>query len=222
MTAEERSNGVDEMELGCALDVTNVLRSVQPFKHVSKEFHSAYSNRRPGSQTSVTESCIETHLFLNQQMIVSHAYLHSSPQAHDDNTACSFLYDHHLDDLLALSCERGVDEHEAKDLVQELFLRVFHLGLFRVLAERPYPSRRDWLVRTLRWMILNQRRHRSRKRRGGAACVASIEALVEEGRDISDGDAPDVLHDRRWAMKVLECSLIRLRSTLKPAAWPVI
>jgi len=137
-------------------------------------------------------------------------------------TACAFLYREHLVELLYLSRQRGIDEHEAQGLVQELFLRVFHLRLFRVLAERPYPSRRAWLVRTLRWMILNQHRHRSRQRRGGAVCVESLEALVEEGHEITGGDAPDVLHDRRWAMNVLERGLIRLRTTLKPAAWPVM
>lgn len=132
------------------------------------------------------------------------------------------LYHQHLDELLHLTRQRGIDEDEAQDLVQELFLRVFHLGLFRVLAERTYQARRAWLLRTLRWMILNKHRHRSRQRRGGAVCVESLEALVEEGHEITVGDAPDVLHDRRWAMKVLERSLIRLRSTLKPAAWSAI
>lgn len=153
---------------------------------------------------------------------MSHAHLDSSPEAYADNTACSILYDQHHAELLHLSRQRGVDEHEAHDLVQELFLRIFHLGLFRVLAERPYQARRAWLVRTLRWMIINQHRHRSRLRRGGAVCVESLEALVEQGHEITSGDAPDVLHDRRWAMNLLERGLIRLRSTLKPAAWPVM
>ena len=145
-----------------------------------------------------------------------------SPERMSPETACAFLYREHLVELLHLSRQRGIDEHEAQDLVQELFLRVFHLRLFRVLAERPYPSRRAWLVRTLRWMILNQHRHRSRQRRGGTVCVESLDALVEEGHEITGGDAPDVLHDRRWAMKVLERSLISLRSTLKTAAWPTM
>jgi len=146
----------------------------------------------------------------------------TSSERMNQETACAFLYREHLVELLNLSRQRGVDEHEAHDLVQELFLRIFHLGLFRVLAERPYQARRAWLARTLRWMIINQHRHRSRLRRGGAVCVESLDALVNEGLEITSGEAPDVLHDRRWAMNVLERGLIRLRRTLKPAAWPVM
>jgi DNA-directed RNA polymerase specialized sigma24 family protein len=145
-----------------------------------------------------------------------------SPERMNQETACAFLYREHLVELLNLSRQRGVDEHESHDLVQELFLRIFHLGLFRVLAERPYQARRAWLVRTLRWMIINQHRHRSRLRRGGAVCVESLDVLAGEGLEITSEEAPDVLHDRRWAMNVLERGLIRLRSTLKPAAWPAM
>lgn len=136
--------------------------------------------------------------------------------------ACESLYHAHQRLLVAHACQRGCDEHEARDLVQELFLRVFRLGIMLSLHARPIEAQRHWLLRTLRWMLINLQRDRRRQRRGGERALESLDFLLDEGIDIAAGESPDALHDRQWAMHIIERGLLKLRATTKPSAWSVM
>lgn len=146
----------------------------------------------------------------------------SQDMSDEINAACTALYHDHHRWLLAFAIQRGCDEHEASDLIQELFLRVFRLGMIGVLSRRPPAARRAWLQRTLRWMLMNHHRHRTRLRRGGSLAPESLEVLLAEGNDVPGGCPPDEQHDRRWAMRVIERGIQNVRASIKPSLWPLL
>lgn len=101
-------------------------------------------------------------------------------------------------------------------------MRVFNLGMILPLSSRTEEMQRAWLLRTLRWMILNLRRHRTRLRRGNGHAPESLEHLIDEGFEFSAGGTPASEYDRKWAVAVLERGISRLRSGMKPSAWSTI
>lgn len=136
--------------------------------------------------------------------------------------ACDHLYRRHQLSLVNFARRRGCDEHEAWDVVQEVFLRVFRLGMVLPLSSRSEEIQRIWLLRTMRWMLINQHRRRTRQRRGGAAGIESLDQLLDEGLEIASGDTPEAHHDRHWAMHTIERGLLKLRAATKPAVWLVM
>jgi DNA-directed RNA polymerase specialized sigma24 family protein len=136
--------------------------------------------------------------------------------------ACDHLYRRHQASLVNFARHRGCDEHEAWDVVQELFLRVFRLGMVLPLSSRTEEMQRTWLLRTLRWMLINLHRRRTRLRRGGGSALESLEHLLDEGFDIACGDTPEELHDRQWAMHIVERGLLKLRAGTRPAEWLIM
>ena len=133
--------------------------------------------------------------------------------------ACDHLYRRHQVSLVNFARLRGCDEHEAWDVVQELFLRAFRLGMIQPLSSRPEEMQRAWLLRSLRWMLINLHRRRTRLRRGGGHAVESLDLLIEEGFDFSASGTPAAEYDRQWAAAVLDQCLACLRGSIKPAAW---
>jgi len=133
--------------------------------------------------------------------------------------ACDHLYRRHQSSLVSFACLRGCDEHEAWDLVQELFLRAFRFGMIQPLFSRSEEMQRAWLLRTLRWMLINLHRRRTRLRRGGGQALESLDLLIEDGVEFCSAGTPAGDFDRQWAAAVLDRCLSRLRSSIKPAAW---
>lgn len=142
-----------------------------------------------------------------------------APKASQINLVCDRLYRHHQATLVGFACRRGCDEHEAWDVVQELFLRVFRRGMLIPLSTWTEEAQRGWLLRALRWIISNQLRDRLRVKRGSGHAHESLEHLLDGGQDIPGNGTPATEHDRRWAVSVLERGMARLRADMKPAAW---
>lgn len=133
--------------------------------------------------------------------------------------ACDHLYRRHQLSLVNFARRRGCDEHEAWDVVQELFLRAFRLGMIQPLYNRTEEMQRAWLLRSLRWMLINMHRRRIRLRRGGGQVPDSLDRIMAEGGDFPGIDTPEHDHDRQWAAAVLERCLTRLHRSTRPAAW---
>lgn len=139
--------------------------------------------------------------------------------APETDLVCESLYRRHQAMLVASACRRGCDEHEAWDMVQEVFLRAFRRGMLMTLSGWPEEMQRAWLLRALRWLICNDLRDRMRMKRASSHAHESLENLLAHGHDIPWHATPATEHDRRWAASVLERGMARLRAEIKPAAW---
>lgn len=133
--------------------------------------------------------------------------------------ACEGLYRRHQGSMVALACRRGCDEHEAWDVVQEVFLNMFRRGLIPKLSALTDETQRGWLLRALKWTVGKQRRDQSRQKRGSGHAPDSLDDLLENGVEIACHVTPATEHDRRWLMAVLERGIARLRADMKPGAW---
>ena len=138
------------------------------------------------------------------------------------NDACDQLYRAHHRSLVSYARLLGCDEHDACDVVQDLFLRMFRRGLLVPLSVKSKEAQRAWLLRTLRWMIFNISRNRARHRRTSGGPLESLDVLKEDGMEFSAVGMPSTELDRAWAADVLDRCLASLRLRTKPAAWPGI
>jgi len=150
-------------------------------------------------------------------MTAPHAEVSHSDRKLDQ--AFELLYQHHQLTLVNFARQRGCDEHEAWDSVQELFLRIFRRGLLELLCTMPVDGQRAWLMRTLNWIVLNQWRHKNALRRGDGTFTVSIDTLLEQGHEPADQSSPEIPHDRAWIMSVIERGVNRLRSSFGEVQW---
>jgi DNA-directed RNA polymerase specialized sigma24 family protein len=143
----------------------------------------------------------------------------ASSDRHQLKVACERLYQRHQSSLVQFAGRHGCDEHEAWDVVQDLFLRAFRRGMIVELSSWAVEGQRAWLLRTLRWMLCNQHRDRTRQKRGSAAVVESLEQMLDDGHDVPHHVTPATEHDRRWALGVVERGLSRLRASTGAKLW---
>jgi len=150
-----------------------------------------------------------------------HCIARRNSQSQADSVWDRFYQSHQLS-LVRYATLRGCDEHEAWDIVQELFLRVHLRGMIALLTAKSEDMQRVWLRRTLLWMILNAHRHKSAIRRSGGYALESLDLLLESGQEVASDTTPASEYDRAWAASVMERGLSRLRSQLSPNTWQSI
>ena len=115
--------------------------------------------------------------------------------------------------LYAYVRRRGVNVEGAQDLTQGFFE---HLLIARTLERLGGPERgrlRSYLLMCMQNWVAKQHRDQSRQKRGGGK-VFSLDSLNAEERyqmEPEDGDTPESLYERRWALQVLEGAFERLR-----------
>ncbi|WP_193214211.1 RNA polymerase sigma factor [Luteolibacter marinus] len=106
----------------------------------------------------------------------------------------------------------GHPPEEAEDLTQSFLVSFIERESFGV-ADVADGRFRSWLLAALKNFLLNDKRDRSRLKRGGGIAHVSIdrdlgEAWFEEAG--VDGDSPDTIFERHWAAGILERCLTRL------------
>ena len=106
----------------------------------------------------------------------------------------------------------GHPPEEAEDLTQSFLVSFIERDSFddAGVANGKF---RTWLLAALKNFLLNDKRDRSRLKRGGGAAHLSIdrdlgESWLENSR--VDGDSPDTIFERHWAAGILERCLSRL------------
>jgi RNA polymerase sigma-70 factor (ECF subfamily) len=109
---------------------------------------------------------------------------------------------------------RGHGPEEARDLTQEFFARLLEKKWLK--AADPGRGRfRTFLLAALKHFLANEWKAAHRQKRGGNAAFLSVEELEEAEQfapELAEGASAERLYDRRWAEKVLERVLERLRS----------
>ena len=132
---------------------------------------------------------------------------------------------HHSSQALASLCEtywypiyayirrQGYAAEEARDLTQEFFVRVVERHSLR--GANPVQGRfRAFLLGSVRHFLSNERRSDRALKRGGGRRPLAFELDSAEGRyqiERRDELTPEKLFDRRWAMRLLDRALTRVR-----------
>jgi RNA polymerase sigma factor (sigma-70 family) len=115
--------------------------------------------------------------------------------------------------LYAFIRREGHDETEAKDLTQELFLRLIERDYLQHLKHQRGRFR-SFMLTLLKNFLREQRNRAGTQKRGGGKVIVSLE---EEGPDGAylhepvDHLSPDQVFERRWAQTVFQAALNRLR-----------
>ncbi len=138
---------------------------------------------------------------------------------HQVDHACDRLYCMHQVSLVNHARQRGCDEHEAWDLVQDLFLRMFRRKLILPLAAKSPDIQRAFLLRTLKWMVNNHHRHKIAEKRFNGASPESLNEMHDQGVEIPHSETPDYEIDKAWALSLVDRCLVRLRACVKPTTW---
>jgi DNA-directed RNA polymerase specialized sigma24 family protein len=114
---------------------------------------------------------------------------------------------------------RGYDADEARDLVQEYFVRLLD-GPVLGYADRTKGRFRTFLIADCTRFLLHQRARAQAQKRGGDRRIISIDAGAadaqyqrEPGHDLT----PEFLYLRAWAVTLLDLVLGRLREEYKQA-----
>ena len=106
----------------------------------------------------------------------------------------------------------GYDPHAAADATQSFFLHLHQTAL--VTKVDPAAGRfRTFLLTSLKYHLLSERKRESALKRGGGATLLSLDEADAEGRFVNepcDGRSPDLLFERSWVMNLLDEALGRL------------
>jgi len=115
--------------------------------------------------------------------------------------------------LYAYVRRSGHDAEEARDLTQGFFAHIIEKNFF-ALADRERGRLRTFLLTALQRFLRDEWRKSQTLKRGGGAPLLSIdEALAEEryAREPVDALTPELIFERRWALELLERTLLGLR-----------
>ena len=127
---------------------------------------------------------------------------------------------------------KGHSHEAAQDLTQEFFARFLKKN-YVGLADQSRGKFRTFLLRSLEHFLINEWKKTQSVIHGGAVKIISWDEHEAEQRYLmerADGDTPDKLYEKRWAMSLLEKVMERLRAdfvneksdlfeALKPTVW---
>lgn len=121
--------------------------------------------------------------------------------------------------LYAFVRRKGRPAEEARDLTQDFFSVVLEKNYFGD-ADRERGRFRTFLLAAAENFLRNDWAKRQTLKRGGGIGFISFEADTAETRYLRepvDGETPEKLFDRRWAVSLLETVMERLRSEFAKA-----
>ena len=121
--------------------------------------------------------------------------------------------------LYAYVRRRGHAEADAQDLIQGFFAHLLkHQALQKVEAGRG--RFRSFLLASLNHFLADQYDRQQAQKRGGGQSHFSLDALEAEQRyqiEPVDGETPEKLFERRWAVAVIDGAMARLEQEFASA-----
>ena len=128
------------------------------------------------------------------------------------NTALDHFCRSYWYPIYAFLRRRGSQEEDARDLTQEFFAQLIERGWLQGV------ERRDTRFSTLLLTILqrfqvDEYRRATREKRGGTTTIISLDMAQAEawfGAEPADGETPERIFERRWALAVMDAGLTRL------------
>jgi RNA polymerase sigma-70 factor (ECF subfamily) len=139
-----------------------------------------------------------------------------------DTTGAKELFTKYKEPVMNFIINSGFSEHDADDIAQEIFLRVFHGNLLEK-AERSRARFRSFLLKLTRSMINLEKRKRSAQKRGGAIKHLSIDEPFQDDAIIKDVIAmpeKDEGFDKIWMHNLLKIAFKRLKEESKQRGTP--
>jgi len=122
--------------------------------------------------------------------------------------------------LYAFARRTGIYPDDAEDLVQGFFLHLIKEGALAT-ADPNRGRLRTFLITVFRHHMTNEMRKRTAQKRGGGQTVISLDVEWAENRFANEpaDDAPDAagVHDRRWALLLIDKALAALAAERDPA-----
>lgn len=115
--------------------------------------------------------------------------------------------------LYAFVRRRGFSADEAQDLTQEFFLRLLEKDYLRVV-DRSKGRFRSFLRAAMEHFLSNELDRARAQKRGGDRRRLSLDFRDAEGKyqiEPADGQTPEALFERRWALTLLDAVLQRLQ-----------
>src|SRR5262249_6525200 len=109
---------------------------------------------------------------------------------------------------------RGYDAHEAQDLTQDFFAHLFEKDALRGVSSKKGRFR-SFLLASLNNQLSNYSDKQHSLKRGGGRQLISFEACQPEEfyrSEPVENQTPERLFERRWALRVIERALARLKS----------
>jgi RNA polymerase sigma-70 factor (ECF subfamily) len=113
----------------------------------------------------------------------------------------------------------GYPVEQAQDLTQEFFARVLEKRYIE-RADRNKGRFRTFLLSSVTYFLRDDQDRRQALKRGGGTSPVALEIRNGEEtyrREPSHAETPERIFERRWALAVLERSLVRLRKELTAA-----
>ena len=107
---------------------------------------------------------------------------------------------------------RGYPQHEAEDLTQSFFARLLERNDI-AKASREKGRFRSFLLSSLQNFMTSDWRARSAQKRGGAFQITSLDLKEAEEHyeaQAPEGETPEIIFDKRWALTVVERVTTRL------------
>lgn len=108
--------------------------------------------------------------------------------------------------LLSYLLQRGLSEHDAEDLAQEVFLRVCQEDFLR-RTEKSKGKFRTLMIRVSEYLLVTEVRKRYSQKRGGGAKAVSLDSFEEVPVSATEEDRFGEL----WAKHLIQIALDKLK-----------
>src|SRR6516162_169218 len=129
------------------------------------------------------------------------------------NTYWKLIYD--------VARKAGLSDAEAQEVVQETVISVArNIPEFRY--DRKVCSFKTWLLQTIRWRIMDQRRRQQReeRRRAEPAGGQTAESVLEKLPDPTAGRLEQIWEEE-WKKTLLKLALARLKEQVRPIQYQI-
>lgn len=114
---------------------------------------------------------------------------------------------------------RGHKPHDAQDLTQSFFAALLSRNALEAL--RPDQGKfRSFLLASVNNFLANDYDRNHAAKRGGGQIIVSLDSVAAEEDGLlklASKDTPEKTLDRRWALTVLRCALLRLKQDFNSA-----
>lgn len=126
----------------------------------------------------------------------------------------------HWGRLCGLAYRRGLNEYDAQDAVQDLFMQLVERDQLIGLLQMPSPDHQAaFLTTRFNWQLMKRHRDQKRLRRGGGLSVVSLSdegfGHVEPSHDLTPAKELSVA----WVNEVIENAFARLSLEMRTESW---